>query len=716
MDQLKINLKNCYGIRQLNHTFDFSKRRVIGIYAANGVMKTSFANTFYQISLGKEPEEKVYSKKPYCEIKIDDVNINKDQIFVIKPYISGFESRNMSTLLINPKNKEEYDKIYDELLKEKSRLIVKLNKLSGIKKDEIENQILKDFDKDNLLNFFKDLELIEIDNFSNIKYDAIFNNDVLLLLKNEDIAAYIKNYIEEYNKLFEQSKIFRKGVFNPSKADTVITTLAKENFFKANHKIKLEHNENLLGEEELKKLIEHEKKLIVENEKLKKIESEITRKLSVKAFQDLIAENPILLNELESDKLDLFRRKLWISYFLKEAALFQSLVSSYKLKQARLEEIEREALTEKNEWSKVFEMYKIRFFPPYEDIEIVNKKSAILGKELPQLIFKFKDIDTGKVITLTRENLEGLDILSQGEKRALYILNILFEIEAKKKENQKCLFIIDDVADSFDYKNKYAIIQYLKEMSEYKNFYLIILTHNFDFFRTIQSKIEKGWKNYYLADNTGTEIILEDIEKKTIINPFKDWKEHTDDDCKLIASIPFIREIIRYTRKENSDESNKLTSLLHYKKDSESYKIRDLEPIFKSVLIDKVDLIFKNPEDKILDRIFKTASEICLNTSLSIQLEHKVVLSIAIRLQAEKYMWNKIMDKSEISENQTGVLYQRFRKEFESDGIESKNLKLLESVVIMTPENIHLNSFMYEPILDMGCDSLKKLYQDVNNL
>lgn len=29
---------------------------------------------------------------------------------------------------------------------------------------------------------------------------------------------------------------------------------------------------------------------------------------------------------------------------------------------------------------------------------------------------------------------------------------------------------------------------------------------------------------------------------------------------------------------------------------------------------------------------------------------------------------------------------------------------------MMTPENIHLNSFMYEPILDMSYDHLKKLY------
>lgn len=56
-----------------------------------------------------------------------------------------------------------------------------------------------------------------------------------------------------------------------------------------------------------------------------------------------------------------------------------------------------------------------------------------------------------------------LNVLSQGEKRALYILNIIFEIEARKELDQKTILIIDDIADSFDYKNKYAIIEYLKK-------------------------------------------------------------------------------------------------------------------------------------------------------------------------------------------------------------------------------------------------------------
>jgi hypothetical protein len=44
------------------------------------------------------------------------------------------------------------------------------------------------------------------------------------------------------------------------------------------------------------------------------------------------------------------------------------------------------------------------------------------------------------------------------------------------------------------------------------------------------------------------------------------------------------------------------------------------------------------------------------------------------------------------------------------------SIKTLNGVILMTPENIHLNAFMYEPILDMSDEHLKKLYKEINDL
>ena len=120
-------------------------------------------------------------------------------------------------------------------------------------------------------------------------------------------------------------------------------------------------------------------------------------------------------------------------------------------------------------------------------LAIENRTEVILSGEIPVISFEFEDRSQKKGIE--REQL--LQVLSQGEKRALYLLNIIFEVEARKEDKQETLFVIDDIADSFDYKNKYAIIEYLQDISSVKNdFYQIILTHNFDFHRTISHRLD----------------------------------------------------------------------------------------------------------------------------------------------------------------------------------------------------------------------------------
>ena len=102
--------------------------------------------------------------------------------------------------------------------------------------------------------------------------------------------------------------------------------------------------------------------------------------------------------------------------------------------------------------------------------------------------------------------------LSSGEKKALYILDILYDIEARKKNSKNTLWIIDDIADSFDYKNKYAIIQYLDEISNHPSFNVIILTHNFDFLRTIAEREIVHRHNCLFAHNEGKKIVLKKID------------------------------------------------------------------------------------------------------------------------------------------------------------------------------------------------------------
>jgi len=66
-----------------------------------------------------------------------------------------------------------------------------------------------------------------------------------------------------------------------------------------------------------------------------------------------------------------------------------------------------------------------------------------------------------------------------------------------------------------------------------------------------------------------------------------------------------------------------------------------------------------------------------------------------------------------ITSDQTAVLVEKFKELFSA---ETTTIGVLENVALMTPENIHLNSFMYEPIVDMSDEHLRKLYRSVVSL
>ena len=122
------------------------------------------------------------------------------------------------------------------------------------------------------------------------------------------------------------------------------------------------------------------------------------------------------------------------------------------------------------------------------------------------------------------------------------------------------------------------------------------------------------------------------------------------------------------------------------------------------------------PSTPVKDMIYLAATEIADKPADTSALEDKVVLSIAIRLKAEDFMISKINDESfwhGISSNQTTTLVKRFKDDFPG---EKKDIRLLDQVNLMTPENIHLNSFMYEPILDLSIHHLKKLFAKVDAL
>jgi hypothetical protein len=272
--------------------------------------------------------------------------------------------------------------------------------------------------------------------------------------------------------------------------------------------------------------------------------------------------------------------------------------------------------------------------------------------------------------------------------------------------------VVDDIADSFDYQNKYAIIHYLKDISDDGLFKLIIMTHNFDFFHTIESRFV-GYSNCLMASKNEQGVSL--IQATGIRNIFaNDWKgKFFTDSRKKIASICFLRNLIEMTTGEIDPNYKLLTSMLHWKTDTDGITVAQLDAIYNTVC--KTTGASANTSEFVWNLIEEEA-DACLAESAGLHLENKIVLAIAIRIDAEYFMVTEIDDAkflADIASNQTQVLIEKFKEKFPT---EEASIKVLDRVALMTPENIHVNSFMYEPIVDMSDEHLKRLYSDVKKL
>lgn len=717
-----MKIENCYGIKSFEGQFDFTGQQSTHIiYAPNGVMKTSFANVFDDYSKDSESKDLIY-KNRVSKRKITDMDgndVERESIFVIRPLESSYKSDKMSTLLVREELRKKYAEIHENIDIEKDKLIKELKKASGIR-NSIEEEISASFNGENLLLVLEQLSA-EILNgtpflYNQIVYKKIFDEKVLAFLETGDIRREIQKYIEKYNELVSNSTFLRKE-FNHYHAATVHKNLNENGFFKAEHTINLNVNgakTEIHSEKDLIKMIDDEKEKILQDNSLKKIFEEIDKRIttaSLREFREYLFENRVILPELSD--LKQFRQKLWISYLKNNIPLYQNLMDEYQRGKADIKKIINKARSEKTAWEDVIEIFNRRFYVPYT-LNVKNKEDAVLKDEAPSVEYCYKDIE-GNIEDVNGDLL--LKVLSQGEKRALYLLNIIFEIESRRKLGIRTLFIIDDIADSFDYKNKYAIIEYLKEISESSNFCSIVLTHNFDFFRTVQDRVMYGNKftNSYMAIKEKEKISLVTLRYKHISNPFSEWKNNLNDSAKLVATITFARNISEHIG--DTENFNRLTSVLHMKTDSTSITVKDLEEIYKSIFRDMDTLNLENHDKRIIDLIFEVADEIINSeTEIGLNLENKIVLSIAIRLNAEVYMINKINNEvfvSGIRKNQTATLFKKFKEQFHDD---EKSVKIIERVNLMTPENIHLNSFMYEPILDISEFHLKQLYKEIQQL
>lgn len=721
MNRVNIDLENCYGIKKLKAQLDFTNDTVNAIYAPNGTMKTSLAQTFRDIADGVVSVDRIFPLRPSSR-KITDEHshlLTKESVFAVRPYDEEFgHTEKTSTLLVDTKLRKEYEQLDIGIEAAKSLLLKALRDQSHSKKD-LAKEVSSAFTSSDgefetaLIRIKKELHDQKDTPFANVAYDTIFDEKVLEALSKGDLKTAIAGYVHRSNELLSASTYFKKGTFDYYNAGQIAKSLADNGFFAAKHTVNLNASERLeiRTQKELEDVITREKEAILKDKALRKqfddVDTLLKKNVTLRDFRSYLLDNEALLPPLANMKK--FKEDIWKSYLKVKFDLYADLMEKIESAQARKKEIEGEAGKQRTQWEEVIQIFNDRFFVPFK-LAAKNRTAVMLG-DAPMIDLGFTYHDGPDNVPMEKAAL--LKVLSTGERKALYILNIIFSVEVKKKAGQETLMVIDDLADSFDYQNKYAIIQYLKDISQGGLFKQIIMTHNFDFFRTLNSRFVP-YPNCWMASKSDTGLALE--QASGIKNVFtNDWKPHFfSDPKKRIASIPFIRNLVEYIKGEDDPTFKKLTSLLHWKADSVAITETELDAIFKEVFgastgsaADLTKLVVDSIQEQ---------AKLCLVAATGINFENKIVLAIAIRLCAEKFMVGRIKDPvfaASIQFQQTQALVTKFKSLFPGD---TKTIETLDRVLLMTPENIHLNSFMYEPIVDMSDQHLRRLYKAVSAL
>jgi hypothetical protein len=741
MQKLQMNLENCYGIKKLNETIDYSKNNVAIIYAPNGTMKSSLAKTFEAIRDDRQVEEKIYGLKSLCNIYDEDnVALSKEQIIVINPFDeNAYEGQGL--LMANESLRKAYLSIHDSIESKKESLYSKIKEKFGYSTRsnfDVKNTMLNDWgltSKEEYDCLIKIKELLHDPVMAcslhedDLEYASLFNDKVYSMMKTGKTGELIEEYESKYRELVDKSLYMQQGIIDHNNYGNISNVLNSNGFFVANNEVILKAKDGstsitLKKQKELDDLIKKEKEQVLDSKEIKdlfeKINKAISKNKDTQAFNNFLQTHQDIIVEYKD--IDLFKKKVWVKAFLYYEHLLNELIDDYNKAQKDLEKLRDDAKEQVTDWKQALDLFKKRFFVPFS-IEPSNQEDVILNMELPSFKYIFSDGRGEEEVT--KDNL--LNVLSTGERRAYYILNMIFQILVAKNQGKECFVVLDDISESFDYKNKYAIIEYISDISEYKDtngeklFKILLLTHNFDFYRTVSSRITK-YVNSFIAFVDSDQIKLEKGQyTKNIFTYYKNILVNKYSDNIMIASIPFVRNLIEYTEGNKNEDYLTLTSVLHYKENTKQITLNQIQAIFNKYWCKKEPVIFAKgrENEKVYDVLMQESEKI--KDIEKLEIENKLILSMAIRLKGELYMQNKIVAdlpnghdilKDIFSKkNQSAWLIKAYKK-YINDGA----MNTLEIVAMITPENIHLNSFMFEPILDMSLKHLYKIYNDVKAL
>lgn len=737
--------ENCYGIKEfdMGTGINFSQSNKAIIYAPNGVMKTSFAKVFEDLSKGEASRDRIfddvttsysihYYTSDYVFSSTNPRNIPVcNAVYVVNSFADNFEftKETVSTLLADEATRNEYN-ILMEQFKEQIKVVeAELATKSGLTKPKVKDTLIADLalsqtaDWPDIINALYDLiqteELTEY--LGEIKLAVLFHEKAVKEYRKPEFRRYIQQYIDRLGELLQHSELLSTS-FTDRSAENLTKTFSTNNLFSAQHIIVLKDGTEIHNIDEWKAAVDTQIQRMYEDETLQaafeKLKKNLTANNDVDSARQIIIEYRQVIPLLF--EIPRTKKRMWAAYCAQMERPFYEYYNEITQFTERVRSLYERASAQSERWQQVVEEFNRRFRVPFT-VQINNKSNFILKDEAPNLSFIYKrgSGDAEESGDLTKDSL--LPSLSMGEKRAMYLLYILFDLERiriQAEAGQKHLIITDDIADSFDYKNKYAIIEYLEDLSRNTGIDLLMLTHNFDFYRTVMSRLNLKRDHCYIAQKDGSGRIImsqfryqKDFFKNVVIAGIN--RGNPDEQKKmLVASVPFYRNLAEYCG--NDSDYIKLTCFLHYKSapvDTSNATLAELWSVISNYL-NGTTTVFGT--ESYYDAVQALATSILPDFD-DISLENKLILSIASRLRTEKYLKQVITAHESIcqdsSRNQTRDWYEKA-----TPYLTDVEKRLIDDINLITPESIHLNAFMYEPLIDVSIWTLTDIYIRTTNL
>lgn len=724
MEKLDLCLRNSYGIGQMDRSFDLKDQHGIALYAPNGTCKSSLRKALSDYSNGLDAKDLFFpERKASISVTTYPANCLPIKNIVCFESMEDLSNANFfdSTLMASPLLKEQYVSTLKQheldcqnLVGELRKFIVATN--SSYREHDIKNDICRFA---GTKDFYEALEVLmqESNTISipepvkEIKMSAALSKDNVEMLEKPGVSESIKEYSKTQVKLVSNAGIFTEG-FTYASANKLVNDISKSHFFEAGHSLVL-HN-SVSGKDTVCKTIHEYESLVKETldrtlgseelsrqfEKLEKTFGNTARAEKIRAF--LLANQELITYLDDTEHL----KKLYLMHSIKtHSKLVSSVIERHEADKSSIKQLMEQIKNEESAWHATLRIFKARFEVPCE-LRIENRADTILRDMAPQIEFYVGGRKVDKDVLLPN--------LSTGERKALHMLNIIFKINEALESEGDHLLVFDDIVDSFDYVNKYAFIEYLSEFCAMPNVYILLLTHNFDFFRTIISRIDQfSRKNCFVVENNDDHAILFSNDfymKSNFLNGWKDaiesGKTEVSKDAAKIASIALVRELIKI-KSDNDPDYDTLSKTLHGCIQDSELRFCDLHSIIKKHWTCDS---YASDTRSIRETIVQTCTAIAQGDGL-MSVTEKVSISIGTRIATENYILRQYKEKEleRPQYNCIGKLIELFEKELRS--IYDNCKEIMSQVKIMTPENIHINAFMYEPLVDIGSSRFRGLYK-----